>query len=509
MGLTFLDTFSLSQEQKGSLSSCLSDESRHATIESIFLNFTGSKPQHLAQAGGRVNLIGEHVDYPDVQFQSEEPVHLFSMGGSVQNSFCVALKKREDDVLRVWHLNAEEGITLSIQDLRDLEGVSKKERKQSMPMKDRSVPAWAFHAFGTLMERDKAFSMTNGYDIVLTSNVPHGAGMSNSAANCIALALTLQADEPALSLDTPIKLVTFARNAENSTYVGGHCGWLDQLLIVCSKKGQLTRIDYAKNAVDHFQSNLAKTWQFCALNTNVPHVLAESEYGDRVKELQLGIQLLRDVAHLPNLGSPTLSLKTLNVLLAQLDISPVASDFDSVDDGLTWSDDECKARVSDMLTRYKTPDLFRHQGLENQESLAILLQRIRHQKASSLIVVAAGEAAAEGDALRFGALLTQEGKSLRMSGDFQITGDNGAQDALLDIGFQEAQKLDLKVFGRMLGGGGGGNVLFMTDRTDEGTYQKWIEQTQIHYAEWAKRLDGNVEATLIEPVMSDGAALIY
>jgi galactokinase len=147
--------------------------------------------------------------------------------------------------------------------------------------------------------------------------------------------------------------------------------------------------------------------------------------------------------------------------------------------------------------------------LSTKESLAVLLKRIRHQKTSSLIVVAAGEAAAKGDALKFGELLTKEGQSLRMSGDFQITGDNGAQDALLDFGFQEAKKLNLKVFGRMLGGGGGGNVLFMADRTDENTYKTWVSETQTHYAEWAKSLEGKVEATLIEPVMSDGAGLIY
>ena len=44
---------------------------------------------------------------------------------------------------------------------------------------------------------------------------------------------------------------------------------------------------------------------------------------------------------------------------------------------------------------------------------------------------AAGSAAATGDVKAFGALLDLEGQSLRMSGDFMITGDNGAQVAML------------------------------------------------------------------------------
>ena len=62
--------------------------------------------------------------------------------------------------------------------------------------------------------------------------------MSNSAANCVAVGLVLNAMFPSLGLSSEIKLVTFARNSENSKFAGGSCGWLDQLLIVCSKQAR-------------------------------------------------------------------------------------------------------------------------------------------------------------------------------------------------------------------------------------------------------------------------------
>jgi galactokinase len=507
MPLKTLKMVELSSEQREILAQT-SDNARKALFLEFFEKLAGSKPDHLAKAGGRVNLIGEHVDYPDIQFEGEQAVHLYSMGGSVQNSYLVVLKKRNDQTLRLWHLNAQEGLECTVSDLPSLEAQSVIERDQRMAMSKRCVPVWAFHSLGALMEHHQ-LSALGGYDILLTSNVPHGAGMSNSAANCVALALAFNAAVPALKLLKPLDIVAFARRAENSKFAGGHCGWLDQLLIVCSQENKLTRIDYAGNLTDHFESVLPKTWQFAALNTNVPHVLAESEYGDRVNELKLGIQMLRKHSGLQHLGSPTLSLSTYNRLLQKLSGPEVHIPVQ--DQGIEWDDKTCADMIAKCLGAYQVPKLFRHEGLSSQQSCAVLLKRMRHQKSSALIVAAAGLAASRGEAETFGELLNAEGRSLRMSGDFQITGDNGAQDALLDCGFESAKALGLVVYGRMLGGGGGGNVLFMADRQNEQRYQQWVSDTQARYETWTSKAfkESKVVATLIEPCLSAGAKLLF
>ena len=57
------------------------DEARVQVLETLFTRLFGTAPQHVALAGGRVNLIGEHVDYPDVQFAGRpsgtKVVHLY------------------------------------------------------------------------------------------------------------------------------------------------------------------------------------------------------------------------------------------------------------------------------------------------------------------------------------------------------------------------------------------------------------------------------------------------
>lgn len=67
------------------------------------------------------------------------------------------------------------------------------------------------------------------------------------------------------------------------------------------------------------RAELPATMQFVAFNTNVPHVLAESDYAHRVKELTLGIEFLTSQRHGINSGGPNLKLGTINALLEAVD----------------------------------------------------------------------------------------------------------------------------------------------------------------------------------------------
>lgn len=509
------------------LTAATDDSTRVATLKELFARMHGSAPQFVALAGGRVNLIGEHVDYPDVQFATEPKVHLFSMGGAIQNSYLVAAAAREDGKVVMCHAQVSGGTyTVALSELEALEAQAEADRKGSVPMDQRATPVWALHTLGAVMEMLRAGVLCQGVTLLLTSNVPHGAGMSNSAANCVALGLAFNAMYPALGLDSDIKLVTFARSSENSKFAGGHCGWLDQLLIVCSKASMLTKIDYADNSVEHFESRLPPHMQFVALNSNVPHVLAESDYPHRVAELRLGIEFLS--AQLGrNAGGPNLTLGTLNALLAAVDAATAGNtpiDLSQLCGGALTRFESLTGEMAEPLgptevqrikeaveASFAPPvDLPMHTGKGALASFGIILRRMRHQKMSALLVPLAGEAVANGDAALFGTLLDLEGQSLRMSGDFMITGDNGAQDALLDCALAAGKALRLRVHGRMLGGGGGGNVLLMVDATDASRRWQWEEDVKAAYGAWAERQfpGKGIQATVIVPAISAGARLV-
>mmetsp|Transcript_59706 Transcript_59706/g.99051 ORF Transcript_59706/g.99051 Transcript_59706/m.99051 type:complete len:578 (+) Transcript_59706:115-1848(+) len=516
----------VSLEDQKTLQATENDGARVALLKSLFKTLYGDEPECISMAGGRVNLIGEHVDYPDVQFAGDPVVHLFSMGGAIQNNYLVAAGARTDGKVVICHTAVGEVFTVTLAELDKYEAEAVTQRERHMPMKERSTPQWAFHTLGAVKQMISSGVQLPGLNLLLTSNVPHGAGMSNSAANCVALGLVFNNMFPALKLDSPIDLVTFARRAENSSFAGGSCGWLDQLLIVCSNQGMLTKIDYADRSVQHFKSKLPADWQFVALNTNVPHVLAESDYSHRVRELTLGVEFLSKLRG-KNTGGPSLKLGTINALLTAIDPDTPGNDpidIASLSDGALAQFDTIKGEAGNDLSASEVQevraaveasfvvpeDLPLHKGKTPLQSFGIILRRMRHQKMSSLLVPLAGEAAEIGDAALFGALLDLEGQSLRMSGDFMITGENGAQDAMLDCALAAGKELKIRVHGRMLGGGGGGNVLLFVDMSDVTLRRQWEGATCAKYNAWAEaKFPGQgIKATTIVPEISAGARLL-
>ena len=139
------------------------------------------------------------------------------------------------------------------------------------------------------------------------------------------------------------------------------------------------------------------------------------------------------------------------------------------------------------------------------------MTRPRHVRDTSMTLCDTSESVTSA-----GTLLDLEGESLRMSGDFQITGDNGAQDALLDCAFEVGAEIaadtsvEFSVHGRMLGGGGGGNVLLMVVTGDATLRTKWEERVKDYYQEWAdaKYPGQGIRATVIIPAMSAGARVL-
>ena len=91
--------------------------------------------------------------------------------------------------------------------------------------------------------------------------------------------------------------------------------------------------------------------------------------------------------------------------------------------------------------------------------------------------------------------------------NFQISGKNGALDHLLDIGLSTGQILGILVYGRMLGGGSGGNVLFLVDKKKKDIYQSWKKRVVNEYHKWIEsgNLKGKViRASIIEPKFCEG-----
>ena len=244
-----------------------------ARVERLSRTFTeavGHPPAGLWAAPGRVNLIGEHTDYNDG----------FVMPFALPQSVVLAAAPRDDARWSVTSTNQNDTQTFD---------------------EDALVPGmdgWAAYVAGIVWALREAGHSVSGADLVLTSDVPVGAGLSSSAAlECATL--TALADLDGLEIEL-LERAKLARRCENE-FVGAPTGLMDQAAsTLCQRDHALfldcRSFDYAQVPLDLGAAGL----ELLVLNTNTPHALVDSEYADRRRTCEeaariLGVPALRDV----------------------------------------------------------------------------------------------------------------------------------------------------------------------------------------------------------------------
>jgi len=228
----------------------------------------------LVRSPGRVNIIGEHTDYNEG----------FVLPAAIDKAAYIAVSLRDDEEI---HLRAEdlnETFSISISDLRPIGDIS-----------------WPNYILGTVDQFIKNGLPVKGFNAVLTSNIPIGAGLSSSAAVECATAFALD-----ILLKTGLDRITLlkmARQAEHE-FAGVLCGIMDQFTSMMGKKDHVIKLDCRTLGYEYvpFRLNGLKILLF---NTNVKHSLASSEYNTRhqecaravqwISEYEQGVQSLRDV----------------------------------------------------------------------------------------------------------------------------------------------------------------------------------------------------------------------
>ncbi|MVA76065.1 galactokinase [Auraticoccus sp. F435] len=249
---------------------------RTRTVEELVQQATdllGEAPDGVWAAPGRVNLIGEHTDYNDG----------FVMPFALPHRALVAGRRRDDEQWRIVSLDLEESHSLGVDDL--------------VP----GSPGWQSYLAGVVWALRDAGHVVGGADLVLSSDVPLGAGLSSSAAlECATLAA--MADLYGLSIE-PLERARLARRAENA-YVGAPTGLLDQAASTLCAEGQALFLDCRSGEVEQVPfAPSAGGLEMLVLDTRVTHSHVDGEYGERRRSCeqaaeQLGVAALRDVTDL-------------------------------------------------------------------------------------------------------------------------------------------------------------------------------------------------------------------
>lgn len=214
---------------------------------------------HAWKVPGRVNLIGEHLDY------NGGPV----LPMAIDRSLTIKVRARGDDVVNVWS---------------DLPGTG----KASFPttVQPGEVDGWAAYVAGIAWSMVGAGHAFPGADIVVESRIPSGAGLSSSAALTCGVAAALDGLYELGIARTDLALL--AQRAEGG-FAGAPVGIMDQLAVLGGKAGHAVLIDTA--ASPPTSSPVPVTWgddglALLIINTHAHHFLADGEYAVRREECE-------------------------------------------------------------------------------------------------------------------------------------------------------------------------------------------------------------------------------
>jgi len=238
------------------------------SIASQFKTLFGYACETVAAAPGRVNLIGEHVDYNDGF------VLPFAISA---RTFC-ALRIRTDSKFRI--ASAQRGLDL-------YEG----EISQLKPM---SGPDWTRYILGILW----SLELQVGVDILVDSEVPVGAGLSSSAALECSIATALN-HRLALGKSLP-ELARITQYAENK-FVGVPCGIMDQSISLMGTSGHALLLDCRDLSARQVKVDFAAAGlRLLIIDTQAHHSLIDGGYAERRAQCEsvaaaLGIASLRDL----------------------------------------------------------------------------------------------------------------------------------------------------------------------------------------------------------------------
>ena len=235
---------------------------------------TNEKYTYSVSAAGRVNLIGEHVDYCGGKVM---PAAL-----SLKNTI-FARPNGTDKINLAW-TDIPVRVTLDISRLSEYKDV-----------KFANYPAGSAYLW------QQAGHPIVGCDLLYDCTVPFGSGLSSSAAievSTIAALATLAGEK----LD-PVKIALVAQKAERE-YAGVNCGIMDQYASACGKKDNAILLD-CNTLVREYVPIVLGDFTLVIANCNKPHSLVESKYNERRAETERALALLKEKADISCLAELT------------------------------------------------------------------------------------------------------------------------------------------------------------------------------------------------------------
>jgi galactokinase len=230
----------------------------------------GAAPQIIVRSPGRVNIIGEHTDYNEG----------FVLPAAIDKAAYVAMSLRNDGEIHLYAADLNETFSADISSIRPVVDVS-----------------WPNYMLGAAAQFTKKDLLKKGFNAVLASDVPMGAGLSSSAA--VESAAIFALNELLATDLSKTEIIKMAQLTEHE-FAGVRCGIMDMFASVMGKKDHVIKLDCKTLEYEYVPFKLDGV-KILLLNTNVKHSLASSEYNTRRKECEQGVAWIKEYG--PNVNS--------------------------------------------------------------------------------------------------------------------------------------------------------------------------------------------------------------
>lgn len=245
-------------------------------FESVFKE----KPDRVFFSPGRVNLIGEHIDY--------NGGHVFPCAISLGTYGLVSM--RTDDQVACYSLNFE------------ADGVRTFSMKAIRYQADQT---WLNYISGTVhLMQEHAGRAVRGFNLLIQGDIPNGAGLSSSASLELLVAyIANQTSQLGLSR---LDLVKVGQAVENQ-FIGVNTGIMDQFAVAMGQENEALFLDVNTLEFDRVPADFGE-YALLIMNTNKRRELADSKYNQRRAECEEALARLQkalDIKHLGDLDVET------------------------------------------------------------------------------------------------------------------------------------------------------------------------------------------------------------
>jgi galactokinase len=238
-------------------------------VHNAFRENWDAQPDFVVVAPGRVNLIGEHVDYNDG----------FVLPMAIQRHVAIAARRVNEPTATLLSTSQTEPVRIDL-------------HAQILP----GTPGWANYPRGVLAGFQNLDVPLPGFQAVIAANLPAGGGLSSSAALEVATCRLLEHLTHHALPD--LDCIRLCQQAEH-TFAGVPCGIMDQFIVTSARPHHALLLDCQSLEAEHIPLNSGAV-AILISHSGVAHELGKGEYAKRRADCQraartLGVSSLRSV----------------------------------------------------------------------------------------------------------------------------------------------------------------------------------------------------------------------